>query len=126
MTTIEKPPRSFFGRRRRPSAPRASALQVTNLTFRDTSGGQQRTILDRANLSVAAGSKVCVVGASTSDQTALLGLLLGLDRPLAGSGPIDGQHVAGDHGSLAGLDRLRGIQLIPGKNDLVGPFIRRG
>lgn len=90
MTTIDKPPRPFFRRRRRYSAPRSSALEIRNLTFKEDG----RTLLEGASLTVEPGSKICVVGSNQLDQTALLGLLLGLHDPQRGSVQVDGRNVA--------------------------------
>ncbi len=65
---------------------RASGLRKDVL-----SGSERIVILDRLDLSIAAGESVAIVGRSGSGKTTLLSLLAGLDLPTAGEVWLGGQ-----------------------------------
>lgn len=50
--------------------------------------------MQEAELTATAGSKLCIVGSTGKDQSALLALMLGLYRPERGSITVDGKDVA--------------------------------
>lgn len=68
--------REYLGPRREPFIPRSRSVA-----------------LDDVDLDVAAGSALGVIGESGSGKSTLIRLLLGLDRPTAGSVQIDGRAV---------------------------------
>ena len=69
-------------------------------------GRALRRVLDGADLDVAAGELVAVVGRSGSGKSTLLHLLAGLDRPDAGSITLAGERVDGASDRV--LTALRG------------------
>jgi polar amino acid transport system ATP-binding protein len=52
-----------------------------------------RTVLNAIDLTVRAGEKVALIGPSGSGKTTILRLIMGLDRPDAGTIEIDGQYL---------------------------------
>lgn len=60
------------------------------------------TLIDGADLAIAAGSHVAIVGASGAGKSSLLGALLGWHRPVAGRVTVDGEALDG-----RALHRLR-------------------
>ncbi|MGN8027336.1 ABC transporter ATP-binding protein [Microbacterium sp. 22242] len=61
---------------------------------REPFGRRPRTVaLDGVDLDIAAGSALGVIGESGSGKSTLVRLLLGLDRPTAGSVQVDGRDV---------------------------------
>jgi len=58
-------------------------------------GGPQRVVLSGADLSVAAGRVVAIVGRSGSGKSTLLHLAAGIDRPQQGHILVNGQDLAG-------------------------------
>jgi putative ABC transport system ATP-binding protein len=68
----------------------APRIQLTGLTRRLPSGGRTLTILDRIDLSIAAGEFLAVLGPSGSGKSTLLALMAGLDRPSEGEVRLDG------------------------------------
>jgi lipoprotein-releasing system ATP-binding protein len=73
-----------------------TVLEATDLakTYRGGDGGLI-AVLDGANLSVARGEMVAIVGASGAGKSTLLHILGALDSPDRGSVVIDGNRVAG-------------------------------
>ncbi|GGS78038.1 NHLP family bacteriocin export ABC transporter permease/ATPase subunit [Streptomyces tanashiensis] len=72
------------------------AIEAENLSYRYTEDGP--LVLDGVGLRVRPGEFVAIVGASGSGKSTLLRLLIGFDRPVAGTVRYDGQ-------DLAALDR---------------------
>jgi putative ABC transport system ATP-binding protein len=68
-------------------------IELRGLTRRLPSGGKLLTIVDRIDLSVAAGEFVAVLGPSGSGKSTLLALMAGLDRPTEGEVLLDGQPI---------------------------------
>src|SRR4051812_26472939 len=71
-----------------------SVLRARGLVKVHGSGRGQRRILDGADLDVAAGELVAIVGRSGSGKSTLLQLLGGLDRADAGTVEVAGRTVA--------------------------------
>ncbi len=70
-------------------------LETRSLTKTFTApDGNQLTVLDSMDLSVAAGSTCAIVGPSGSGKTTLLGLCAGLDLPSSGDVMLDGESLA--------------------------------
>ncbi|GAA0583021.1 NHLP bacteriocin export ABC transporter permease/ATPase subunit [Streptomyces crystallinus] len=74
----------------------SGAIEARGLSFRYTDDGP--LVLDEVSLKVAPGEFVAIVGPSGCGKSTLLRLLIGFDRPVAGSVLYDGQ-------DLAALDR---------------------
>ncbi|MFT4260593.1 ABC transporter ATP-binding protein [Microbacterium sp.] len=72
-----------------------------------------QTALEATDLDVVAGSSVGIIGESGSGKSTLIKLLLGLDRPTAGTVAIDGRPVdaAASSRSLHWLRRASGLVL---------------
>ncbi|PLX99386.1 MAG: lipoprotein-releasing system ATP-binding protein LolD [Desulfuromonas sp.] len=68
-------------------------------------GNKQVDVLHDINLTVAAGEKVAVVGASGAGKTTLMHILGALDRPTTGKVSVEGQDVFSLNGD--DLDRFR-------------------
>jgi putative ABC transport system ATP-binding protein len=81
-------------------------IELTGVSKRVPSGGQELTILHELDLFVPSGRCVAVVGPSGSGKSTLLGLIAGLDAPSTGRILIDGVDITAlDEDRLA---RLRG------------------
>ncbi|WP_395365034.1 NHLP bacteriocin export ABC transporter permease/ATPase subunit [Streptomyces sp. YH02] len=74
----------------------SGAVEAKNLSYRYTEDGP--LVLDDVSVEVRPGEFVAIVGASGCGKSTLLRLLIGFDRPVAGSVLYDGQ-------DLAALDR---------------------
>src|SRR4051794_34831184 len=71
-------------------------------------GRAARRVLDGADLDVAAGEVVAVLGRSGSGKSTLLHVLGGLDRPDAGTVTVGGERVTGaSERALSALRRRR-------------------
>jgi putative ABC transport system ATP-binding protein len=70
-------------------------LTATGLVYRYREGGRDHTVLDGAELALAAGERVALLGASGSGKSTLLNLLGTVDSPHAGSIRIGGEEVSG-------------------------------
>ncbi|MBI5017045.1 MAG: ABC transporter ATP-binding protein [Deltaproteobacteria bacterium] len=83
-------------------------MELRGLTKRLPSGGRLLTILDRIDLTVAAGEFVAVLGPSGSGKSTLLALMAGLDRPTEGEVLLDGEPIQDlSEDALAQLRRRR-------------------
>lgn len=87
-------------------------LRVHQLTKRLPSGGRLLTILDRVDLSVAAGESVAILGPSGSGKSTLLALMAGLDRPTEGEVWLDGEPIHGQSEDQLALLRRRKIGFV--------------
>ena len=68
-------------------------LQASELSRQFTQGPATLQVLRGANLQIAAGERIAIVGASGSGKTTLLQILGGLDQPTAGRVLIDGADI---------------------------------
>lgn len=68
-------------------------LKSEGLTKKVSSPEGELTILDQANLAVAAGESVAILGPSGAGKSTLLSLLAGLDLPSAGKVWINGREL---------------------------------
>lgn len=76
------------------SPPAAQAIAVSDLqVVYETGKNHRKTILDRVSLSIAPGEFVCVLGETGCGKSTLLRLLLGQERPSAGSVRVAGSAV---------------------------------
>jgi len=66
-------------------------IEVRNLSKRFGRGGDAVVALDGVSLDVAPGELVCLVGASGCGKSTLLNLVVGLDKPSAGSVTVAGK-----------------------------------
>jgi lipoprotein-releasing system ATP-binding protein len=73
--------------------PKDLVLHGENLAKEFVQGGVKLQVLKGANIQVAAGERIAIVGASGSGKTTLLQLLGGLDLPTRGSVGIAGQQM---------------------------------
>ncbi|MGH8455918.1 MAG: ABC transporter ATP-binding protein [Stenotrophobium sp.] len=71
------------------------AVIAKNVRKQISSGSTPLTILDGADVQIAAGESVAIVGASGSGKTTLLSLLAGLDLPTSGEIALDGRSLTG-------------------------------
>ena len=80
-------------------------LELSGLSRRFVTGGQEIAVLKGIDLTIRVGEMVTIVGASGSGKSTLMNILGCLDRPSEGSYRIDGQET----GELSGneLARLR-------------------
>jgi len=85
-----------------------AALRARGLVKSFGEGRAARRVLDGADLEVAAGEVVAVIGRSGSGKSTLLHLLGGLDRPEAGHVEVAGEPVTGvGERALSALRRRR-------------------
>ncbi|WP_448953139.1 ABC transporter ATP-binding protein [Labrys neptuniae] len=84
----------------------------------------QRTVLDRLNLSIAPGEFLAVVGRSGGGKSTLLRLIAGLDRPSAGEVSIGGTAGQGAHRGARLM--FQDARLIPWQRVIGNVGIARG
>jgi len=82
-----------------PSTPSASTpVAAMSIRLTDVSvEAAGHVILSDANLDIAPGTHVAIVGASGAGKSTLLGLLLGFHRPSAGTVQVDATDLTGEH-----------------------------
>ena len=68
-------------------------IQAKGLSKIYGSGENQVVALDKANLTIAPGGFISIIGPSGSGKSTLLHLLSGLDHPTSGSLTYDGQEI---------------------------------
>ena len=68
-------------------------IEVSNISKQVSTTEGTLSILDKINLSLAAGESLAIVGPSGSGKSTLLGILAGLDLPTAGSVSLNGQDI---------------------------------
>jgi putative ABC transport system ATP-binding protein len=68
-------------------------IEVSNISKQVSTAEGTLSILDKINLSLAAGESLAIVGPSGSGKSTLLGILAGLDLPTAGSVSLNGQDI---------------------------------
>jgi putative ABC transport system ATP-binding protein len=68
-------------------------VQLVGLTKQFRSGDQVLTVLDRADLEIAAGESIAILGPSGSGKSTLLALVAGLDHPTSGRILIEGREI---------------------------------
>ena len=109
---------------RMPLAPRSTEaparIELRALTRRLPSGERLLTILDRVDLSIAAGEMVAVLGPSGSGKSTLLALMAGLDRPTEGEVLIDGEPLSGLSEDRLALLRRRKVGFVFQSFQLLG------
>jgi putative ABC transport system ATP-binding protein len=77
-----------------PSPTTTGALvEIANLSKLYQEGDMQRTVLDRVNLTFAAGEFIVLLGQSGSGKSTLLNLISGIDQPSQGQIRINGQPI---------------------------------
>ncbi|MDH3644981.1 MAG: ABC transporter ATP-binding protein [Gammaproteobacteria bacterium] len=85
------------------------ALEARGLTKSFAQGPSRISVLTGADLQVAAGERVAIIGRSGSGKSTLLHLLAGLDDPDAGTVSVGGQQLSGT--SAAVRARLRNAHM---------------
>ena len=89
-------------------APETPVLRMTGIVLRLPSAGGPVNILSGADLSVAPGERVAIVGPSGSGKSSLLAVAAGLERPTGGSVRLLGTDLASaDEDGRAALRRGR-------------------
>jgi ABC-type transport system involved in cytochrome bd biosynthesis fused ATPase/permease subunit len=86
----------------RPPAPGESAgIRLDRVSL--TVAGRDRPVLDRIDLRVRPGERLCLVGESGAGKSSLLRVVAGLTRPTAGRCLVTGKDSAGGRAAGAGL-----------------------
>lgn len=80
-------------------------IKVENLSKSFSSERGVIHVLQSVDLSIAAGERIAIAGASGAGKTTLMHLIGGLDRPSSGSVKFEGREIF--HFSLAELDAFR-------------------
>jgi lipoprotein-releasing system ATP-binding protein len=80
-------------------------IEIRKLQKKFSTSGGEITVLHGINLSIVAGERVAVVGASGAGKTTLMHILGGLDQPSDGEILFEGQSLFALHG--AALDNFR-------------------
>ena len=87
-------------------------IEVRNLHKNFISGSRRVDVLTAVDLTVEAGERVAVVGASGAGKTTLMHILGGLDRPNSGSVRFEGQEIFDLKGGLLDAFRNRTIGFV--------------
>lgn len=87
-------------------------IEVRNLHKSFISGNRRVDVLTAVDLTVEAGERVAVVGASGAGKTTLMHILGGLDRPSSGSVHFEGQEIFDLKGGLLDAFRNRTIGFV--------------
>ena len=87
-------------------------LEGSKLVRRFREGAAELTVLSGADLSVAAGERVAIIGASGSGKTTLLQILGGLDDPDEGTVTVGGERMQGRSERAKGELRNRYIGFV--------------
>jgi len=90
----------------------AAPLACAGLIKRFDEGGDTLQVLDGAELNVAAGETLAIIGESGAGKTTLLQLLGGLDAPSAGRVTVFGQDLATLNGKARGELRNRTLGFV--------------
>ncbi|MGI9342433.1 MAG: ABC transporter ATP-binding protein [Gammaproteobacteria bacterium] len=90
----------------------AAPLACAGLIKRFDEGGDTLQVLDGAELNVAAGETLAIIGESGAGKTTLLQLLGGLDAPSAGTVTVFGQDLATLNGKARGELRNRTLGFV--------------
>lgn len=82
----------------------SAAIEIADLrkVFRQTTSGQSVVAIDRLTLRIAPGELVAIVGQTGCGKSTLFDLLIGLERPTAGSIVIDGKTPYDDFNAFRG------------------------
>lgn len=95
-----------------PPAQTEPLLRLVGLTKTYPEGGSQRLILNQADLEVAPGQFLAVLGKSGSGKTTLLNVLSGIDRVDAGDIYWDGVHFSALNDQKKTLFRRRNVGFV--------------
>jgi lipoprotein-releasing system ATP-binding protein len=89
-----------------------AALEARELRRSFPEGNRELVVLDGANLTVAAGERLAIIGESGSGKTTLLQLLGGLDNPTSGTVLVAGRDLAGLSDNERGLLRNQALGFV--------------
>jgi lipoprotein-releasing system ATP-binding protein len=87
-------------------------IEVTDLNKSYVSGPRRVDVLQDVNLTISAGERIAVVGASGAGKTTLMHILGGLDRPGSGSVRYDGRDIFALKGEALDTFRNRTIGFV--------------
>ena len=90
----------------------APALEARDLCRIFPEGDRELVVLNGANLTVAAGERLAIIGESGAGKTTLLQLLGGLDSPTSGSVFVNGRGLADLNDTERGLLRNQALGFV--------------